>query len=387
MTADEIREAARGLLAGGFLTGTPATLARRHRRELATLFRDEFGWQVTAEDHGPVRVLAQPGPAHIPRGLLTRSGRPFDRQRYALVFLVLAALEAAGARTTLTVLFADVRTRASDVEGLVFDHNLAAHRRAFVHAVQAVAELGVLELADGSEETFATTGEGDALYRVERGRLTRLLATSKPPSLAGSPESAVAENLYTDTDDGQRRHRRHRVARALVSEPVVYRSDLTEPELEYLTGQESRIRKLLSERFGLVLETRAEGWVAVDVDGTLTDERFPAISAANAAGLAVVDASRSRHTDDGTATWTEDELRQFVAGLAGQFGSSWPVAAGDSDGVARIADEAADVLVAMRLAVRSGADLVVLPAAGRFALVADDPTAVDPLDFTMEPTP
>lgn len=366
--SEQVREAARALLGGGFVNGPAATVARRHRRQLTDLFRDEFGWHITAEDHGPVRALCQPGAAHQARGLTARSGRPFDPQRYALLFLVLASLEAAGARTTLSVLFEQVRDRASAVEGVVFDHIQGSQRRAFVQAVQAVVDLGVLDLADGSEESFAASGEGDALYRVDRSRLTRLLATSKPPSLAGGPAAAIAENLYTDSDEGRLRRRRHRVTRALVSEPVVYRSDLDDDEIAYLVRQEPRIRRLLNDMFGLTLEARAEGWVAVDTDGTLTDQKFPAITAARAAGLAMVDASRERRDDDGIARWSHDDVLRFVAGLGDQFGASWTVDPDDGDAVARITGEAIAVLVAMRLAVTDGDTLAVLPAAGRFAL-------------------
>ncbi|MGH3369475.1 MAG: DUF2398 family protein [Nocardioidaceae bacterium] len=110
--------------------------------------------------------------AYAARPRLPLRARPFDSKRYALLFLVLASLEAAGSRTTLTVLFDQVRIRAGDVDPVAFDHNLAADRRAFVHAVQALVDLGVLELADGGEESFATAGAGAALYRVERDHLT-----------------------------------------------------------------------------------------------------------------------------------------------------------------------------------------------------------------------
>ena len=385
MTTEDLRLAARSLLGGGFVTGDNAMKARRHRRELADMFRDQFGWEVIAEDNGPVRLLSRPGAGHVARGLTIRSGRPFDAQRYALLFLVLASLEAAGARTTLTVLFAQVRERAADIVGLDFDHNTAAHRRAFVHAVQAIVDLGVLELADGNEESFATSGNGDALYRVERTHLTRLLATSKPPSLAADRQAAISENLYTQTEDGLIRQRRHRVTRALAAEPVLYRSDLDETEVDYLVGQEKRLRGLLDDWFGLTLETRAEGWVAVDVQQGLTDIDFPSISVAKATALAIIDSSRNRRNEEGEATWTTAELHEFVGGLAGTFGSSWPLEPGDSEGIAQTCDRAEAVLVGMRLACRSGHDLVILAAAGRFSLTPTSPASVtDTFAITTE---
>ncbi len=278
------------------------------------------------------------------------------------------------------------RTRAAGIDALDFDEGQAAARRAFVHAVQAAVDLGILELAEGAEEEFAARGDGDALYRVDRDRLRRLLATSKPPSLAATPVAAVADNLYTSTDDGQRRQRRHRVTRALVCEPVVYRSDLTDSEIDYLSSQEPRLRRVLQDSFGLDLETRAEGWVAVDMAGDLTDEKFPAITPARAAALALVDASRLRRDGAPTLTWTPDELVAFVTDVGDRFGSSWPIDADDADATAKLAGDAAAVLVAMRLA-EAGADggITVLPAAGRFALGSPLPTdAVEAVLFDRE---
>ena len=385
MIEDELREATRALLTGGFVDGPAATLVRRHRRELAELLREELGWSVIADDHGPVRALCRPGAGHVPRGLETRSGRPFDNRRYALLFLVLASLEGAGARTTLTVLFGDVCERAGGIETLDFDRNLAAHRRAFVHAVQAACDLGLLELADGGEESFVSSGEGDALYRVDRTRLVRLLATSKPPSLASTPAAAVAENLYTDTDEGQLRRRRHWVTRALTCEPVVYHDDLSEPEAQYATNQSDRLRRLLASRFGLTLETRAEGFVAVDAEGSLSDYAFPAYSAPKAAAIAVLDGSRDRRDGQGRARWSTADLEQLVSGLGSRI-TNWSLDPHDEDAVARTVLDTVEVLVAMRLAHRVEGAIEVLPAAGRFALASPSEIgSADPLELERAP--
>jgi uncharacterized protein (TIGR02678 family) len=391
MSDDTLRNAARALLAGQFVTGSDAVTIRRQQRKLAELFRNECGWQVLADDNGPVRALCLPGPGHIARGLKTRSGRPFDSARYTLLFLVLATLEAVGARTTLQDLFAGVRERVTGIEGFDFDDQRAANRRAFVHAVHAAVDMGVLELAEGGEEAFAAQGVGDALYRVDRSRIAALLATSKPPSLAADAEAATAENRYTSTDDGRLRRLRHRVMRALLCEPVVYRSDLDEDEIDYLTRTESAIEKRLLESFGLALETRAQGWVAVDtlatVDGAgrLSDLAFPDITPARATALAIVDASRARRNGADIITWAADELTDFVGGLAERFGTSWTLELDDEDGIARRTHDAVAVLVDMRLATASpDGSVTVLPAAGRFSLTPTAPTATS--IFTESPS-
>jgi uncharacterized protein (TIGR02678 family) len=394
MTSDDLRAAARTLLTNGFVSGPDAVVVRRHRRELSSMFLDRFGWHLLADDFGPVRLLVQPGPGHIPRGVVTRGTRSaFDPRRYTLVFLILASLETAGARTTLSVLFNDVDNRASliDVE---FDSTVAAHRRAFVHAVQTVADHGILELADGSEEAFVA-GTGDALYRVQRNHLTRLLATSKPPSLVGDAEAAIDdEALYSPTREGQNRRRLHRIMRTLVCEPVLYRSDLDDDELEYMRSQESNIRRRLTDDFGLELETRAEGWVTVDTAAVMTDAVFPPISKAGAAAVAILDDSRTRRrtpgpspvpaaaetasdthspapgrrrVEPGTVVWDVNELRTVVSELGSRLDESWNVAADDVDAIETILDAAVGLLVSFRLAHRDGDVVVVDAASGRFS--------------------
>src|SRR5205085_11079043 len=132
-----------------------------------------------------------------------------------------------------------------------------------------------LELAEGDEEAFARNQQGgDALYRVDRDRLGLLPAVTRPPSLARDPDSMLAEP-YPDTDDGRLRRRRHRVMRALVEQPVVYIDDLAPDEVDYLVNQRASIERTLAVWTGLELEVRAEGWVAVEPDGYLTDSRGP----------------------------------------------------------------------------------------------------------------
>ena len=372
----ETREAARALLMAAVLDPGSAhslALTRRHRAELARLFADEVGYRLDASRPTLVRLAKAVGPGHVPRGLATRNGRPFDVRRYALVCLVLGVLEREGERTTAARLFREVATRAADIEGLAFSTDVAADRRAFVQAVQAVVDLGVLELAEGDEERFARSQDGgDALYRVDRDRLGLLPAVVMPPSLAGSPEAVLTEP-YPDTEDGRVRRRRHRVMRALVEQPVVYADDLEPDELDYLTRQRGRIERVLAEQFGLTLEVRAEGWVAVDPDSELTDVRWPDYGTAETAALRLCDELRARRLRGEPERWPRSEVASFVAGLAAEYAGYWRRDTTDGTGAAALADEAIAILGALRLAESDDGALVARPAAARFAAV--DPPA------------
>lgn len=372
MSADpsELRAAARALLAEPLAErSVPAfPLIRKHRKELARWFADELGYRLDATRPAVARLAKLPGPGHEPRGLETRNGRRFDGRRYALTCLVMASAESAGEYTTLQRLFEDVGVRASAIDRLGWDGRMAADRRVFIQAVQALQDLGVFDKADGDEERFAR-GEigGDALYRIDRDRLSLLPTTAQPPSLAAGPEEVVVEP-YPDTEQGRVLRRRHRVTRALVEEPVLYRSDLTEDEIDYLQSQRGRLERLLADRLGLTLEVRAEGWVTVDETGELSDLRWPDYGAAETTALRLCDELRGRRLRHDPDVWPDEEVAAFVRDLAEEYAGYWKKGADDDAGAKRLAGEAVEILVAARVATRSAdGGLRALPAAARYA--------------------
>ena len=375
----QFRAAVRALVAEPLTDRTSPAFPeiRRHRRELTRFFADELGYRLDATRPHAARLAKLPGPGHQPRGLETRGGRRFDGRRYALVCLVLASAESAGEYTTLQRLFDDVGLRASGIDGLGWDGRVAADRRVFIHAVQALQDLGVFERADGDEERFAR-GEagGDALYRIDRDRLSLLPTTAQPPSLAAGPAD-VADEAYPDTEQGRLLRRRHRVTRALVEEPVVYRDDLTDEEIDYLRSQRGRLERLLADRFGLTLEARAEGWVTLDETGELSDLHWPDYGAAETTALRLCDELRARRLDaeradhgdrsDRSDEWPISEVVAFVRQLSDEYAGYWKKGTDDDAGAQRLAEEAIDILVAGRLAARSATGLTARPAAARYA--------------------
>ena len=366
---DEVRQAVRGLLAEPLAPcGAPALgVVRRHRKELARWFAEELGYRLDAARPGVARLAKLPGPGHQPRGLCTRAGRAFDGRRYALTCLVLASAEGAGDRTTLARLFDDVALRASAIDGLQWDSGRGADRRVFIQAVQAAVDLGVLDRAEGDEERFVR-GEagGDALYRIDRDRLALLPTAPQPPSLAASPAD-VAREAYPDTEDGRARRRRHRVTRALVEQPVVYHDDLAPDELDYLRSQRSRLERVLAEMVGLTLEVRAEGWVAVDEAGELTDLRWPDYGAAETAALRLCDELRTRARRGDPPRWAHDDVTSFVRGLAEEYAGYWKQGTDSSAGAQHLAEEAVAILVAARLVLSHADGIEARPGAGRYA--------------------
>ncbi len=371
MSADpaEFRTAGRALLGEPLADRScqALPLIRRHRAELARWFAEELGYRLDATRPSVARLAKLPGPGHRPRGLSTRSGRRFDGRRYALACLVMASAESAGEYTTLQRLFEDVALRASTIEGLQWDGRVAADRRMFIQAVQALQDLGVFDRTDGDEERFARgDAGGDALYRIDRDRLSLLPTAAQPPSLSAGPED-VAVEAYPDTEQGRILRRRHRVTRALVEEPVVYRNDLSDDEIDYLRSQRGRLERLLADKLGLVMEVRAEGWVTVDETGELTDLRWPDYGAAETAALRICDELRARRLRGQPDVWPTAEVSAFVRDLSEEYAGYWKKGTDDDSGAGRLAGEAVDILVAARLVARGDEGVSPLPAAGRYA--------------------
>lgn len=375
MAEEELRRAVRAALAEPIAgRGSPTVaLVRRHRAELTRFFADELGYRLDASRPGVIRLAKLPGPGHEPRGLTSRHGRPFDGRRYALTCLVLASAEGAGERTTLARLVDDVSLRASTVDGLTWRSDVAADRRAFIDAVRAAVDLGVLELADGEEERFARGDPaGDALYRIDRERLALLPTAPQPPSLASGPEH-VAEEAYPDTEDGRNRRRRHRVTRALVEQPVVYHDDLSVEEIDYLRSQRARLERLLADKVGLTLEVRAEGWVAVDEAGELTDLGWPDYGTAETTALRVCDQLSVRRAQGQPAFWPWAEVVGFVRGLAAEYAGFWRQGTDTEAGAEDLAVQAVAILVAARLVARRDGGIEARPGAARYAAATAAP--------------
>ncbi|MGZ4401533.1 MAG: TIGR02678 family protein [Gaiellaceae bacterium] len=367
------KRAARALLTTPLLSSARAAdavrLVRLHRDHLARWFSDELGYTLDASRTNVVRLAKTPGAGHVARGLHTPSGREFDGRRYALTCVVMAGLEAAGERTTARVLFDQIAARANEIEGLSFDANAGADRRAFIHSVGVLRDLGVLELAEGDEERFVRGHDGDALYRIRRDHLALMLAAPRPPSLLREPAEMV-DPLPADTDEARTRRRRHRVTRALIDEPVVYFDDLDAEEIDYLNSQRARIERVLGERLGLDLEVRTEGLIAIDPDGELTDICFPDYGTAHAAALNICDELRSRRDRGFGGPWALPDIEAFVRGVAADAGGSWRKSSTSPEGARDLTVEAIDLLAAMGLVRHDAGAVSARAALGRYALTA-----------------
>jgi uncharacterized protein (TIGR02678 family) len=375
-------------------------LVRRRREPIRRWFDYYCGWTLIVEPRlgyaRLVKVRAATDPSRPARRL--RGGRaPFDRRRYVL--LCLAAAELLAVPVTTIGLLADRVRHASAADPVVaaFDSASRAERMAFVDALRLLESYGVLEVVDGSSDSFVESATAKVLYRVDSTLLLRLIAAPVGPSQLAVPVEEVplrfdelpglvtAERRYGRTDgDGagvvpasevQRNlWLRHSIFRRLADDPVLYLADLSAEERAYLASPTGRqLLRRAAEQGGFVLEERAEGVLFIDPEGLATDSRFPDdASNAKVAALLLLDAI------GGTAT--TEQLQVRASALLARF-PHWAKSYRDEDGPAQLVADALAILAGFGLVRLSGGLVTPLPAAARYAV--GTPRSSDPAEEAM----
>lgn len=402
--ADERSRAIRTLLASPLLDVDDQPdgfrLVVAHAAWLVEWFETTCGWTLVVDVPAGFARLAKRADSVGADRPLTRtrgSGGPFDRRRYQLLCLICAELVRHPV-TTIGLLAGSVTAEAD------LDTSRRRERACFVDAIRALLAWGAVRIAAGDVDTFVDDSSGNAILTADTTRLHRLLATSGSPAALPAHtnvETAIAELLREprygtaatepeSADEAQRlRHARHTLARRLLDDPVVHVEDLTEAHRDYLANPSGRrwLRDRVAEA-GMELEERAEGLLAVDVDGIATDRHFPAPHG-NAHQLALLLIDRLVAVDDdGTRRLlrlSRASLRREVVAVLDRF-ESWARSHRDDDGPDRLADQAVGLLVDFGLAdVEADGTVVARPAMARYRV--GEPTVVAPQTSLFEEIP
>jgi uncharacterized protein (TIGR02678 family) len=379
----ERRSALRALLARPLLLADqdPETFAAvvRHRAELARWFADHAGWTLVVDAGGRhARLLKRPARPDSTRPAGAPGKGPFDRRRYVLFCLALAALDGEGAQVTLARLAERVRELSLEDAALApFDPESSTERHAFVDVLRLLGELGVVVFKDGDAERYVRDrASGDALYDVRERLLARLLSAPRPPAIAEDP-AHMAEEERAGTEEGERAAGRHEVFRRLLDDPVAYRDDLSPRAREWLAAGSGFLYDRLERDVGLVVERRAEGLAAIDTSGALSDTAFPdGGSTVKHAALLLCEwladvARKGRRLDPAQpppgVSWREVVAR--IHALQAEHAGRWSKEFDHSEaGAELLAREAVRLLAGFGLAaVSPDGGVVARPAAARFA--------------------
>lgn len=374
--AGERRQAARALLMRPLLTaeGDPDSFAlvRRHGEWLTDRFRHLLGYRVAIRgDHARLykrpRVAYRDRPARIKPGSV-RPGpedgwAPFGRRHYVLLALTLAVLEAHHGRSQALIggLAGEVATLGAEL-GLRVDFERRDERKSFADVLELLCRLGVLRQRDGSRDAFVARDDAveEALFDIEHGRLGDLKATPLALTEIERVEQLLTESeAYPASDDGDRARRRHRIARTLVEEPVLYVDELEPAEQDTYRSQRHRLEPELEAITGLQAERRAEGSALIDANRRLSDMRFPTRSTESLLALLACERLRSAAHDAERNPLPRSEVEALLAELRDRV---------QLDAGPELDGSVLELLEAHRLIAREEpAQVRVLPAIARFA--------------------
>ena len=368
----DLRDAARGLATHPLVLAErdPDTfmMIRRHEQMLDRWFTQRFGYrlQVTADTARLFKttIVANRRPLRT----TTAQSRPFSVREYTMLALALAAVAAGPSVISLRDLIHEIRSAAIDADVALTEES--ADRRALVAALRWMIHHGIASEMHDRVDRYIADGEADAVLRIRSDRVALLPL----PVLARSER---VEQVLDRSD--QRLSSRAWMRSILLEEPVLYRTDLTDEEWTELRNRLGEESAIFDEMFGLYIEARAEGVMAIDPDGGLTDERFPFSGTVGHATLLLID--RLIETD---CTLIErGALTDTVAELAEEHRRYWSQLAADPD---RLTAEILELLQDHRLADTDGDTVRLLPAAWRYSVDIESDEDRSGPDVVMEQT-
>jgi uncharacterized protein (TIGR02678 family) len=379
---EELREATRALLREPFVGGDDPVFAlvRRHEAELTRRLADLFGYQLDVTPNfarlhkRPTRAgLARP--LRVPPSSPSGRARPrdewprIDRRRATLLLLTMAALERSGQQTVVGELARAVAEAGAGCEPpLEVDFERRTERLAFADVLDVLCHWGVLRLDAGSRTSYAAQEPGDdeALFTIDRKRLASLVRDPfRAITARSADELGDDRNEYAPTEEGRVRRVRHRLARMLAEDPVLYLDRLSEEERLYFHRQRAYLESRIADHTGLAPERRAEGTACIERERELTDFPFPANSTRKQAALLLCD-HVARRAADAADLLTHVQLRGAMHALVERHGTSWNRSADDPVEVDDLLEDALAVLSELDLVERVGDGVRPLPLCGRF---------------------
>ncbi len=296
----ERRRALRTLLRRPLLPASGETeeeysLVRRHSVWLKDWLTKFPAWSFHADKEVARLCKVPPDLLDETRPAVDRiSGTAFSRRRYALLCLVLAALEQSDGQATIsriaqTIIEFATADPALAAAGVVFDMGNYDQRRDLVHTVRLLMDTGVLRRIEGDETQFLNrsgTSCQDALYEINQPILRAILNVSRSASAIEATESGKGDSLeerasrliddpIPESEDAGAQRMRARLVRALLDDPVLYFDDLNDAERIYLQQHGGYLLRQVHEATGLLAEVRREGIALVDDAGDLTDIQMP----------------------------------------------------------------------------------------------------------------
>ena len=353
---------------------------RLHAEWIREWMQRNTGWRLDI-DGEVARLRKTPvNLADATRPTRDRKERPFNRRRYVLLCLALAALERCNRQTTLRQLADEIAgcfvdNPALAAAGVTFDLATYDHRRDLVAAIRLLLNLRILVQVQGDEDQYVAQ-RGDVLYNVQRAALSRMPAFHRGPSTIAAARldnrvAALLDEPGPSHEEARNRRIRHRLVRRLLDNPFVLFDDLELDERAYLVRQRAFLAAEIHEATGLVAEVRREGLAMVDDRHELSDVAMPEDGTEGHVTLLVGEFLAEHACREPGAPVTVEAIEVHVAALGKTYGKYWRANARGPGAEVHLVRTAIERLLALRVVQRTEAGVVPRAPIGRYALATE----------------
>lgn len=175
-----------------------------------------------------------------------------DRLEYIFLCMILMFLEDrdAGEQFVLSMLTEYIQANIKEEQ---IDWTIYSYRRHLVKVMKYCVKLGILEIDDGSEDSFMKSDEGEVLYQNTGASRYFMKNFSRDISDYHSQEDFLKEEWIGMNED-RGIIRRQRVYRSLLMSPGIYLNDDTEEDFAYVRHYRGMIEEELNRFFDCELQ-------------------------------------------------------------------------------------------------------------------------------------
>ena len=175
-----------------------------------------------------------------------------DRLEYIFLCMILMFLEDrdAGEQFVLSMLIEYIQANIKEEQ---IDWTIYSYRRHLVKVMKYCVKLGILEIDDGSEDSFMKSDEGEVLYQNTGASRYFMKNFSRDISDYQSREDFLKEEWIGMNED-RGIIRRQRVYRSLLMSPGIYLNDDTEEDFAYVRHYRGMIEEELDRFFDCELQ-------------------------------------------------------------------------------------------------------------------------------------
>lgn len=251
-----------------------------------------------------------------------------DRLEYIFLCMILMFLEDrdAGEQFVLSMLTEYIQANIKEEQ---IDWTIYSYRRHLVKVMKYCVKIGILEIDDGSEDSFMKSDEGEVLYQNTGASRYFMKNFSRDISDYQSQEDFLKEEWIGMNED-RGIIRRQRVYRSLLMSPGIYLNDDTEEDFAYVRHYRGMIEEELNRFFDCELQVHKTSAFLIMGEDSNLGRSFPEENTLSDIVLLWCNLFRQKIADGGVEVPAGEDIvisrQQFLMiseECKRQYGSGW----------------------------------------------------------------